>query len=128
MPLIPYKPIIVEFVISLSVLASGLLIITGKKVPLTAFAALFAIAGLFHGHAYGEAIFGAETTPLVAYLAGFGLTQYAIAVVAGSLIVNAIGKAQGFATNVPARISGGMVAGAGGLLVGEKVISMAFGA
>ena len=116
-----------EFVISLSVALAGLLLITSKKIPFVAYAALFAVAGLFHGHAYGEAIFGAETTPVIAYLAGFGVTQYAIAVVAGTGIVTMLGKANELIANIPARIGGGMVAGAGLLLVGEKVINLAFG-
>ncbi len=41
--------------------------------------ALFAVSGLAHGYAYGEAIVGAETTPLLAYLSGFTLMQFAIA-------------------------------------------------
>ena len=118
---------LVEFVIAASVAAAGLLIASGKKLPLAVFAALFAVAGLLHGHAYGEAIFGAETTPVVAYLAGFGVTQYAISVVAGTVVYDLIGKAQSFVSNVPARVAGGMVAGAGLMLVGEHAISAAFG-
>ena len=39
-------------------------------------AVLFAAtAGFVHGYAYGEAVTGAETTPLVAYLAGLALVQ-----------------------------------------------------
>lgn len=38
-----------------------------------------AIAGIFHGYAYGEAVIGAEMTPVVAYLAGFTLIQLGIA-------------------------------------------------
>lgn len=41
--------------------------------------ALFAVSGLMHGYAYGEAIVGAETTPLLAYLVGFTLMQFSIA-------------------------------------------------
>lgn len=41
--------------------------------------ALFAVSGLAHGYAYGEAIVGAETTPLLAYLSGFTLMQFTIA-------------------------------------------------
>ena len=41
-------------------------------------AVLSAIAGIFHGFAYGEGIFGAETTPMVAYLIGFTIIQLAI--------------------------------------------------
>jgi urease accessory protein len=39
---------------------------------------LSSVAGLFHGYAYGEAIFGAQTTALVAYLAGFTVIQLVI--------------------------------------------------
>jgi urease accessory protein len=38
-----------------------------------------AVAGILHGHAYAESIFGAEPAPLVAYLVGFSLIQLAIA-------------------------------------------------
>ena len=111
---------LVEAVIALSVAAVGVLVCLDRRPPLAVFAALFAIAGLFHGHAYGEAVFGAETTPVLAYLTGFAATQYAIAVLAGWAVLRA-------ATDVPARIGGGMVAGAGMLLVGEQVIATAFG-
>jgi len=117
---------VVELAISLSVLAVGALLMFSMSAPIAVFAALFAIAGLFHGHAYGEAIFGAEATPMIAYLAGFGLTQYAVAVVAGTAIVSVWGKAAGLAQNVPARLAGAMVAGAGALLVGEKAIGAIF--
>lgn len=40
---------------------------------------LGAIAGLFHGYAFGEAIFGAEMTPLWSYLLGLTLVQLAVA-------------------------------------------------
>jgi len=118
----------VELVISVSVALVGLSLISSKTPPLAYLAVLFAVAGLFHGHAYGEAVFGAETTPVLAYLAGFGLTQYAIAVLFGTLVVSVLGKANELATNIPARVAGGMVAGAGFLLVGEKAIAGIFGA
>lgn len=38
-----------------------------------------AVAGLFHGYAYGEAIIGAEMGPIAAYLTGFTLIQLVIA-------------------------------------------------
>ena len=41
--------------------------------------ALFGVCGIVHGYAYGEAIIGAEPTPLLAYLGGFALVQLAIA-------------------------------------------------
>jgi urease accessory protein len=40
-------------------------------------ALFFLLAGTLHGHALGEAIVGAEQTPLVAYLAGLAIIQSA---------------------------------------------------
>lgn len=115
-----------EFIIAVSVALVGIIIFSGREVSALILATLFAVCGLFHGFAYGEAIFGAEATPLVAYLAGFGLTQYAVSVVAGAFVVSVVGKAAAWADNVPARIVGGIVAGVGGLLVAEKALA-AFG-
>lgn len=71
-----------ELVVSLSVLALGAILLLGKQLPFAGLAGLAAIAGVFHGYAYGESIIGAETTPLVAYLLGFSLIQYAISFLA----------------------------------------------
>lgn len=77
---------LLESVIGASVLAMGILLTReGPKdheqslayTMVIAFGS--AIAGIFHGYAYGEAIVGAEMTALVAYLAGFTLIQLAIA-------------------------------------------------
>lgn len=72
-----------EIIIAASVVLFGVLLVirrTQKKsanyvLVVTFFAAL---AGIFHGHAYGEGIFGAEPTPLIAYLIGFTVIQLAI--------------------------------------------------
>ena len=40
---------------------------------------VFGAAGVLHGYAHGEAIVGAEPTPLVAYLVGLALVQLALA-------------------------------------------------
>ena len=37
--------------------------------------AAFALAGLFHGHAFAEAVIGAEASPILAYLAGLAVIQ-----------------------------------------------------
>jgi len=68
-----------EIVITGSIVLLGALVLSGRALPFAAYAGLFAVAGLFHGWAYGESIIGAEPTPLIAYLAGFALVQYAIA-------------------------------------------------
>ena len=99
-----------EIVIAATVLAGGAILISGRMFGWAGFAGLFALAGLFHGFAYGEAIFGAEATPVAAYLLGFVVTQYLIAVAAmqGVLWIARSGVAeQGVAT----RVTGGVVAG-----------------
>ena len=68
-----------EWVIAASVLLVGVLAIARVALPIMAALALFAVAGLFHGHAYAESIVGAETTPLVGYLVGFAAVQLTIA-------------------------------------------------
>ena len=72
----------VEIAVALSVLALGGLILWGRKPPALTLAALFAAAGLFHGHALAESIVGAEPAPLAAYFAGLVAVQYAIALAA----------------------------------------------
>ncbi len=69
-----------EIFVSLSVIALGVILVLGQRLGFAALAGLFAIAGLFHGYAYGEAIFGAEMTPLVSYLIGFTTIQAAISI------------------------------------------------
>ncbi|MEM6502131.1 MAG: HupE/UreJ family protein [Cyanobacteria bacterium P01_C01_bin.89] len=68
-----------EVMISLSVVIVGALVAWGRKVNLLVLGAIAVVAGIFHGYAYGESVVGAEITPLLAYLLGFGLIQAAIA-------------------------------------------------
>ena len=73
-----------EIIIAASVVIFGILLATkgrrkknlnyGLKIS-----AIAGLAGIFHGFAYGEGIFGAEPTPMVAYLIGFMMIQLAIA-------------------------------------------------
>ncbi|MGD8592439.1 MAG: HupE/UreJ family protein [Gammaproteobacteria bacterium] len=69
-----------EAVVAVSVIAAGFLLLY-RSLKSTAGLLLFcAISGVSHGYAYGEAIVGAETAPLVAYLAGFCTIQLSIAI------------------------------------------------
>lgn len=70
-----------ELVVAISVVAVGLLLLTGSA-ALVRFAPLAVIAAVFHGNAYGEAIIGAEATPLGAYLYGLVLVQTLVALAA----------------------------------------------
>jgi urease accessory protein len=80
-----------EIAIAGSVIVFGALLVTPNKPNWLVLLALGAIAGLFHGYAYGEAIIGAGMTPLVAYLLGFTFIQYGVALVA-MLIGNAVSR------------------------------------
>lgn len=110
-----------EIVIALSVATIGVLLISQKAVAPAAFATLFAIAGLFHGYAYGESIVGAEAAPLSAYLLGFAVIQYAI--VAGVMeITRYVGENSKDLQPLWLRVGGGIVAGIGLVFLTENLI------
>ncbi|BAU14763.1 hydrogenase accessory protein HupE/UreJ protein [Leptolyngbya sp. NIES-3755] len=71
----------VELFVSGSILLFGLLLVKDRW-NTAIVTGLSAIAGLFHGYAYGESIFGAEMTPLFAYLAGFTVIQLVVSLAA----------------------------------------------
>jgi urease accessory protein len=75
-----------ESVIALTVAAAATIVATRSKTPTVLLALLFGIAGLFHGYAYGESIVGAEAVPLSAYVIGFGVIQYCVAVGSAALL------------------------------------------
>jgi urease accessory protein len=81
----------VEALVALSVLAVGVALLR-PGLPVGAVAAGFALAGLVHGHAFAEAVIGAEPTPVVAYLAALALMQAALATGA-MLLARRIGAA-----------------------------------
>jgi urease accessory protein len=68
----------VQAMIAASLLAAGGLLLAGGAAGMAVLATLFAAAGLFHGHAFAEAVVGAEPTPVIAYLAGLALMQGAV--------------------------------------------------
>lgn len=109
---------VAELVIAATVLLLGALIASNRDVSPLGLGALILGAGLFHGWAYGEAIFGAEQTPLIAYLTGFTLIQLVVAGLAGLVGLWMIeGDAK---TRTNARVAGAVVAGIGlALLVGH---------
>lgn len=67
-----------EVFVSASVLTFGVILAMQYNPNFLILLGLGAIAGLFHGYAYGEAIVGAEMSPLIAYLLGFTVIQIAI--------------------------------------------------
>ena len=101
-----------ELIISGSVLAAGVLLAKKNQTNLGLLLSLSAIAGLFHGYAYGEAIIGAENTPLFAYLFGFMLIQLLISAIAfylGKLILKPVKET----SSLSLRFAGFLIAGMG---------------
>lgn len=103
-----------EAMVALSVLIVGGLIALSRSMQASAWAALFAAAGLLHGYAFGESIFGAEASPLAAYLAGLVIVQAAIAT-GVALLARRAGAAA-----VAPRLAGATIAGIGiAILAGQ---------
>lgn len=75
-------------------------------------ALLFLFAGTIHGHALGEAIVGAEPTPLVAYLAGLTIIQCATGLAAWRTAVWFSGRRP----QLPLQKIAGSVVGVAGLV------------
>jgi urease accessory protein len=67
-----------EILVALSVIVLGGILLTQRQLSAAAALALFAVVGLLHGYALGESIYGAEQTPLAAYLIGLAAIQSAI--------------------------------------------------
>jgi len=110
-----------ELIIAASVVLVGGLIARGRELPLAAWAGLFGLAGLAHGYAYGESIFGAEPSPLGAYLLGLVVIQSAIA-----LGIAFLWRGSGAtASTLAPRLAGAVVIGVGiAALIGQLVPSV----
>ncbi|MDJ0715148.1 MAG: HupE/UreJ family protein [Prochloraceae cyanobacterium] len=109
-----------EIVISASVLSFGILLAM-KDVPnLVYLIGSAAAAGIFHGYAYGEAIVGAQMTPLVAYLAGFALIQLAVAFLAFGVGKFTFKMAEQPSLNL--RFAGFVISGAGAAFLSSAIL------
>ena len=119
-----------ELVIAVSLIVLGAAVFRGKTLGIAPTIVLFAGFGLFHGSAFGDSIVAQEaslgTEVLIGYLMGLGVIQYAVAFGAGWFIKNILHAVE--ANDIRVRISGGMVAGAGALLLLENLESMVFSA
>jgi urease accessory protein len=98
-----------EIVVAVSVLFAGFLIARGRALPVSLWAILFAAAGLFHGYAFGESIFGAERSPLHAYLLGLIIVQSALTVETALFVRR---RAGGVSAIAP-RLAGAVIIGVG---------------
>lgn len=119
-----------EVVIALSLLGLGMFVMSGRALGMNLALAAFAIAGLFHGSAFGESILGQEggapTAVLFGYLIGLAVTQYIIALGSGIAVATVWNARE--ANAVQARIAGAAVAGVGLFLSLEKAEDLVFSA
>ncbi|MBQ2262352.1 MAG: HupE/UreJ family protein [Loktanella sp.] len=103
-----------EIMIVASLIVLGGIVLSGKALSMTSALLVFAVFGLFHGSAFGEAVAGAEGATggavLLGYLIGLGAVQYLIAIGAG-WAAQKLGATDASAIN--ARLAGAMVAGVG---------------
>ncbi|QIT54424.1 hypothetical protein HC341_03845 [Aquisalimonas sp. 2447] len=67
-----------ELFVAVSVLVAGVFLLLRTR-KMIAFSGIATIGALFHGFAYGEAVIGAESTHVIAYLFGLSLIQITIA-------------------------------------------------
>lgn len=110
-----------ELMISLSVVIFGAIAVMRDRLNLSSVALLAALAGVFHGYAYGEAVVGAEPMPLVAYLIGFAGVQGAIALLTYFLSQRAVNR--DYSTGlISVRHAGFMVLGAGSAFLGGLLV------
>ncbi|MDP1644473.1 MAG: HupE/UreJ family protein [Thiobacillus sp.] len=110
-----------ETLVALTVVIGGVLALTRHNPGAFALSAIFAVSGILHGYAYGESIVGAETTPLLAYLAGFAAIQYAL-IVGGVLGLEKLASRSERARLIAARVGSTAALLTGGLFVALSII------
>lgn len=108
-----------ELWVALSVIALGAVLVAHRHIGTGAALALFAAVGLLHGYALGESIYGAEQTPLLAYLIGLAVIQSAIAITAMN-VARLI--ARRMADVAPLRLIGAGITGIGLAIFVQQVV------
>lgn len=109
-----------EFFISASVLLFGVLLALKRSPNWQIVAGLAAVAGIFHGYAYGEAIVGADMTPMVAYLTGFTVIQLVVSLSAGAVGRMVIKRHQ--MPELPLRFAGFAICGFGAAFLSSIIV------
>jgi len=112
-----------EILVALSVIALGALMLGDRQLPVGAALLLFAMVGAVHGYALGESIYGAEPTPLCAYLVGLAIIQSAIALAAAIAARRIMHRRR--ADLSPLRLVGAGIAGIGLAVLMQQVIPAA---
>jgi urease accessory protein len=108
-----------EILVALSVIFLGAFMLRKSDVGVVAAFLLFAVVGLIHGYALGESIYGAEPTPLYAYLLGLAIIQGAIALAAVQITRGVRRRAAGLS---PLRLVGAGIAGIGLAVLMQQIV------
>jgi urease accessory protein len=107
-----------ELLVALSVVALGAVLLRWPQLSISTALGLFVVVGLIHGYALGESIYGAERSPLVAYLIGLAVIQSAIALGAMGLARAVMRKADA----LKLRFIGAGIAGIGLAVLAQQLI------
>ena len=108
-----------DILVALTVLALGVLMVLRGDMPAIAAAVLFAVVGVIHGYALGESIYGAERTPLYAYLIGLAVIQGVIALAAAHMTRSLIRRSADLSA---VRLVGAGIAGIGLAVLMQQVM------
>lgn len=108
-----------EILVALSVIFLGVFMLRGRDVAASVAFVSFAIVGLIHGYALGESIYGAEQTPLYAYLLGLAVIQSAIALAAMQMTRSLGQRDVGMS---PLRLVGAGIAGIGLAVLMQQIV------
>jgi urease accessory protein len=111
-----------EIVVASSVIALGIAMVRRQQLAMGAALALFVIVGLIHGYVLGESIFGAEPTPLLAYLLGLAVIQSAVALAAMSVVRMLAHRASDISL---VRLIGAGIAGIGLAVLMQQIVPAA---
>jgi urease accessory protein len=106
-----------ELIVAISVVIAGILIALDRRIPVSGWLAIFSIAGFFHGYAYGESIYGAEPTPMAAYLIGLVVIQTVLAV-----CIAFASRAVWTASGIAPRLVGAAICGVGFTVLVAQII------
>jgi urease accessory protein len=107
-----------ELLVALSVVALGAVLLKWPQLSISTALGLFVVVGLIHGYALGESIYGAERSPLVAYLIGLAVIQSAVALGAMGLARAVMRKADA----LKLRFIGAGIAGIGLAVLAQQLI------
>ncbi|HEY4141758.1 MAG TPA: HupE/UreJ family protein [Pseudolabrys sp.] len=111
-----------EILVAVSVIVLGVVLVRERQMPASGALALFAAVGLLHGYALGESIYGAEPTPLYAYLFGLAVIQSVVAL--GALyLARAMWRRSD--DHLPLRLTGAGIAGIGLAVLMQQIIPAA---